>query len=292
MATMELKDILVLSDDTCYLETLSFSKKFNLVILHSDHTYRHIENIDIRRVKDIKEHLTAKNIKFAEGLPLNWGQIMKSVIEDPKQFRDAGGLDFLQIPIANNTNTRRRKREDSKDPGPDRSKTQSSSQLLKVSTQESSGRKIDTEGRKKEDVNKPRQVSQTQKENMREDGSASKKSRIEEDNTGETGQTSEQRITPADSSPALRTVGEVSTKIRILDLLEHISRCQETQCGLAGCSRLKKIVSHTMQCRRLFCQVCLPMTDVLCVHARFCKVGFLHSYPLTIFYVYRKSSVR
>ena len=99
MAMVELKAILashVLSDiDICYLETLSFNNKFNLVILLSDHTHRNIENIENIEIEDIKEQLSAKSIKYAEGLPLNWSQIMRSVREDPKRFRDAGGWDFL-----------------------------------------------------------------------------------------------------------------------------------------------------------------------------------------------------
>ena len=99
MTMVELKEFLahhVLSDiDICYLETLSFNNKFNLVILHSDHTHRNIENIENIEIEDIKEQLSAKSIKYAEGLPLNWSQIMRSVREDPKRFRDAGGWDFL-----------------------------------------------------------------------------------------------------------------------------------------------------------------------------------------------------
>ena len=193
--------------------------------------------------------------------------------------------------IATNTNRGRRKGEDSKDPGPD--KTQSSSQLLTVSTTEISGQNMNTEGKKNKEtsfnsaVAKPQQVWQSQKENMREDGSPRKKSRKEEDDTGksEGGQRAVQRIATSDASPELRTVAgpvtsqipaqrpkEVSNQIWILDLLEHISRCQEAECGLVGCCRLKKIVSHTFHCRRPHCHVCRPMTDVLCLHARFCKV--------------------
>ena len=99
MAMAELEDILmnhVISDiEICYLETLSFSKRFNLVILNNDLTHRHIENIDNIGLGDLKEQLIAKNIKYAEGLPLNWGQIMKSVRENPQQFCDDDRWEFL-----------------------------------------------------------------------------------------------------------------------------------------------------------------------------------------------------
>ena len=148
--------------------------------------------------------------------------------------------------IATNTNRGRRKGEDSKDPGHD--KNQSSSQLLTVSTTEISGQNMNTEGKKNKEtsfnsaVAKPQQVWQSQKENMREDRSPRKKSRKEEDDTGksEGGQRAVQRIATSDASPELRTVAgpvtsqipaqrpkEVSNQIWILDLLEHISRCQE-----------------------------------------------------------------
>ena len=90
MTMLKLKDILVnhvISNiEICYLETLSFSNKFNLVILNNDHTHRHIENIENIGLEDMKEQLIALNLKYAEGLPLNWGQIMKSVRENPQQF--------------------------------------------------------------------------------------------------------------------------------------------------------------------------------------------------------------
>ena len=70
----------------------------------------------------------------------------------------------------------------------------------------------------------------------------------------------------------VRWIPETPNNTRILDLVEHIGQCQETECSQAGCSRLKKIVSHTKHCRRLHCEVCRPVTDVLRVHARLCQV--------------------
>ena len=99
MTLVKLKDILVnhgISDiEVCYLETLSFSDKFNLVILNHDLTHRNIENIESIRLVELKEQLIAQNIKYAEGLPLNWGHIMESVRENPRQFREADSWEFL-----------------------------------------------------------------------------------------------------------------------------------------------------------------------------------------------------
>ena len=101
MTLVKLKDILVnhvISDiEICYLETLSFSEKFNLVILNHDQSHTNIENIQNIGLVEIKEQLIAQNINYAEGLPLNWGQIMRAVRENPQQFREADSdrWDFL-----------------------------------------------------------------------------------------------------------------------------------------------------------------------------------------------------
>ena len=101
MAIVNLKDILVnlviSKINICYLETLSFCRKFNLVILNNDLTYINIENIENIGLEDMKEQLIAENLKYAEGLPLNWGQIMRAVRENPQQFREADSdrWDFL-----------------------------------------------------------------------------------------------------------------------------------------------------------------------------------------------------
>ena len=99
MTMEELKDILVnhvISDiEICYLETLSFSNKFNLVILNNGQTHRHIENIENIGLVVLKEQLIAMNLKYAEGLPLNWEHIMESVRENPQQFCDDNQWEFL-----------------------------------------------------------------------------------------------------------------------------------------------------------------------------------------------------
>ena len=89
---------LLLSDvELCYLETLSISRKINLVLLYKDHRQKSVDGLDKIQLEDIKKQLSAKNIQFAEGRPLNWSQIMEEVREDPQQFTEAGGWDGLDL---------------------------------------------------------------------------------------------------------------------------------------------------------------------------------------------------
>lgn len=103
MATLPLMDILisqVMSDvELSYLETLSVSRKFKLVLLYKDHKQKIIEGFDSAQLPNMKELLKANKIQYAEGRPLDWGQIMKEVREDPQQFTEAGGWDGLDLGI-------------------------------------------------------------------------------------------------------------------------------------------------------------------------------------------------
>ena len=111
---LRLKNILVkhfISDvELCYFETFSASAtKFNMVLLYKEPT-RQPEIIDTDgmtgiKSEEIKEQMRAcnSNIKFAEGLPLNWSQIMEEVRGDPQQFSEAGGWDCLATAATRNT---------------------------------------------------------------------------------------------------------------------------------------------------------------------------------------------
>ena len=103
-----LKDILLkyisTSVELCYFENESVcpsnikAGKFNMALLFKDHRKpKIIEGITDLQIEDIKEQLSAvnSNIKFAEGLPLNWNKIMEEVREKPEEFREAGGWDCL-----------------------------------------------------------------------------------------------------------------------------------------------------------------------------------------------------
>ena len=97
MATLNdiLVSILISDVELCYIETLSFSQKFNLVLLYKDLRQKSVDGLDNSQLEDIKKQLSANKIQLAEGLPLNWWQIMRAVRENPGQFREAGGWDFL-----------------------------------------------------------------------------------------------------------------------------------------------------------------------------------------------------
>ena len=81
----------------CYLETLSISKKVNLVLLYKDHGQKSIDGLDKIQLEDIKKQLSANNIQYVEGRPLSWSQIMEEIREDPQQFTEAGGWDGLDL---------------------------------------------------------------------------------------------------------------------------------------------------------------------------------------------------
>ena len=98
LVNLLLLTICLLSDvELCYLETLRVSKKFNLVLLYKDHKQKSVDGLDTIQLEDIKKQLSAKNIHYVEGRPLNWSQIMEEVREDPQQFSEAGGWDSLGL---------------------------------------------------------------------------------------------------------------------------------------------------------------------------------------------------
>lgn len=56
----------------------------------------HINSIPMELLENVKEWLDSSNIAYSEGpLNLNWPTIMKTVIQDPKQFFADGGWSFL-----------------------------------------------------------------------------------------------------------------------------------------------------------------------------------------------------
>ena len=92
-----LLNLLMADVQLCYLETLSISRKVNLVLLYKDHRQRSIEGLDKIQLEDIKKQLSANNIHYVEGRPLNWSQIMEEVRENPRQFTEDGGWDGLDL---------------------------------------------------------------------------------------------------------------------------------------------------------------------------------------------------
>ena len=80
-----------------YLETLSISRKFNLVLLYKDRRQKSFPGLDQIQLEDIKEQLSDHNIQYVEGRPLNWSLIMKEIRADPQQFTEAGGWKGLDL---------------------------------------------------------------------------------------------------------------------------------------------------------------------------------------------------
>ena len=62
-----------------YLETLSISRKFNLVLLYKDRRQKSFPGLDQIQLEDIKEQLSDHNIQYVEGRPLNWSLIMREI---------------------------------------------------------------------------------------------------------------------------------------------------------------------------------------------------------------------
>jgi nucleosome binding factor SPN SPT16 subunit len=73
-------------------------KNFDLVFVYKEYTkpVTHINSIPMELLENVKEWLDSSNIAYSEGpLNLNWPTIMKTVIQDPKQFFLDGGWSFL-----------------------------------------------------------------------------------------------------------------------------------------------------------------------------------------------------
>jgi nucleosome binding factor SPN SPT16 subunit len=85
--------------EIAHLERVQFGlKNFDLVFVYKEYTrpVTHINSIPMELLENVKEWLDSSNIAFSEGpLNLNWPTIMKTVIQDPKQFFIDGGWSFL-----------------------------------------------------------------------------------------------------------------------------------------------------------------------------------------------------
>ncbi|CCX06472.1 FACT complex subunit-domain-containing protein [Pyronema domesticum] len=85
--------------EIAHLERIQFGlKNFDLVFVYKEYTrpVTHINSIPMELLENVKEWLDSSNIAYSEGpLNLNWPTIMKTVIQDPKQFFADGGWSFL-----------------------------------------------------------------------------------------------------------------------------------------------------------------------------------------------------
>ncbi|KAG8690718.1 FACT complex subunit spt16 [Ceratobasidium sp. 423] len=81
------------------LERVQFGlKQFDLIFIFNDFskTPQHINSIPTKQLDSVKEWLDSVEIPMAEGpVNLNWGQIMKTINENPLEFFREGGWSFL-----------------------------------------------------------------------------------------------------------------------------------------------------------------------------------------------------
>merc|ERR1719411_2271252 len=85
--------------ELCHFERVSFSmKNFDMVFIFKDYSKKicMVTAIPMTMLDHVKEWLNSCDIKYTEGLQsLNWGKIMKTIVEDPEGFFDSGGWNFL-----------------------------------------------------------------------------------------------------------------------------------------------------------------------------------------------------
>ena len=83
------------------LERVSFNlKNFDMAVVFKDLTrdVHRIDAIDMKHLDTIKEWLNSVGIKYYESkMNLNWKPILKTILDDPQQFVEGGGWDFLDL---------------------------------------------------------------------------------------------------------------------------------------------------------------------------------------------------
>ncbi|KAJ9113650.1 hypothetical protein QFC22_005958 [Naganishia vaughanmartiniae] len=92
--------VITLSEvEIVHLERVQFGlKNFDMVFIFKDFARApvHVNTVPVESLDDIKEWLDSIDIPFSEGpVNLSWPAIMKTVQEDPKEFFQEGGWEFL-----------------------------------------------------------------------------------------------------------------------------------------------------------------------------------------------------
>ena len=73
-------------------------KNFDMVFIFKDYSKKisMVTAIPMTMLDHVKEWLNSCDIKYTEGLQsLNWGKIMKTIVDDPDGFFETGGWGFL-----------------------------------------------------------------------------------------------------------------------------------------------------------------------------------------------------
>jgi nucleosome binding factor SPN SPT16 subunit len=85
--------------EIAHLEIVQFGlKNFDMVFVFKDFTKTpiHINTIPMKQLDNVKEWLDSVDVPFSEGpVNLSWGQIMKTINDDPGVFFSEGGWSFL-----------------------------------------------------------------------------------------------------------------------------------------------------------------------------------------------------
>jgi len=74
-------------------------KNFDMVLIFKDYTRKveTINSIPMGSFDNIREWLNSCDIHYTEGIQsLNWGKVLKTILDDPKSFFAQGGWDFLE----------------------------------------------------------------------------------------------------------------------------------------------------------------------------------------------------
>ena len=64
---------------------------------------------------------------------------------------------------------------------------------------------------------------------------------------------------------------------RCIQSLVHACQCRDANCRLPSCHKMKRVVSHTKQCKRKTnggCPICKQLIALCCYHAKLCQVRF------------------
>jgi nucleosome binding factor SPN SPT16 subunit len=73
-------------------------KNFDMVFIFKDYAKKiaMVTAIPMTMLDHVKEWLNSCDIKYTEGVQsLNWGKIMKTIVDDPEGFFESGGWSFL-----------------------------------------------------------------------------------------------------------------------------------------------------------------------------------------------------
>ena len=65
---------------------------------------------------------------------------------------------------------------------------------------------------------------------------------------------------------------------RCIQSLVHACQCRDANCRLPSCHKMKRVVSHTKQCKRKTnggCPICKQLIALCCYHAKLCQVNII-----------------